>query len=65
MLSEVSAKCAGDVCGWKNSNTAIICKTLKKKKGCAFQNIGYFTNIVVSVPLISLAFYQIVSLFYS
>ena len=33
----------------------IICKTLKKK-GCAFRNIGYFTNIVVSVPLISLAF---------
>ena len=33
----------------------IICDTLKKK-GCAFRNIEYLKNIVVSKPLISLAF---------
>ena len=42
----------------------IICKTLKKK-GCAFRNIGYFTNIVVSVPWIIFLLFSSVLLFYS
>ena len=47
------------VCKFNISNLAllvIICKTLKKK-GRAFRNIGYFTNMVVSVPLIRVAFF--------